>query len=200
MYKSHLGRNGTMFDSYQTEKQRALFEARFTTGRGVDKEITKKIFSGSPEFGDLASFEQGVSAVDRGSFFNTTVSGNTVADNRQREQMLRHHYAINRETDVTGGFGFDSTEIVSMSYDTKPDFSNEGHAIPQALISDLFDSVNADSLVGHPNLKVNKFSTQSGDTSLQKAANDTLPGSNVDASSSRLDTIGQYFKGAGQRP
>lgn len=187
MSQSHTGRNGLIEESTQTGLQRAAFNSRMNTN-GQDTDLLKSMFAGSPihmtPAQRQAAFSSGQN--DRAEYF-------------LNEGAYENFKAL-RSREVEGGFGFED-ETISMSYESSLSINVNGIASPQTDKADLYDAVNSDGLLGHANLSVNGFSTlnHEQDTSTQVARNDNLPGRNVDASSTRLDTLGQYFTGAGNR-
>lgn len=187
MSQSHTGRNGLIEESTQTGLQRAAFNSRMST-RGQNTGLLKSMFTGSPIHMTPAqrqtAFASGEN--DRAEYFV--------------EEGAYENFKAFRSREVRGGFGFEDRSV-SMSYESSLSIDSNGIASPQTDKADLYDSSNSDGLLGHANLSVNGFSTlgHNRDTSTQVERNNELPGRNVDASSVRLDTLGQYFTGAGNR-
>lgn len=187
MSQSHTGRNGLIEESTQTGLQRDAFNSRMSTN-GQDTALLKSIFTGSPIHMTPAQRQTAFASGDndRAGYFV--------------EEGAYENFKAFRSREVQGGFGFEDRSV-SMSYESSLSLNSNGIASPQTDKADLYDSSNSDGLLGHANLSVNGFSTLSHnrDTSTQVERNSELPGRNVDAGSVRLDTLGQYFTGAGNR-
>ena len=188
MSQSHTGRNGLIVESIQTEKQRTKFNNTMDVS-GQNTVNLQKMFASSPihiaDDGDRADAFSGTGNRDPDSY---NKSGNPYTD-----------FAAFRDDSVRSGFGFEGI-TVAMDYSSgKPDINNEGIATPgnNQENRDVHDGTN--SLMGHPNLRVNKFSTEdyTHGTDVQVARNNDLPGTDVE--NNRSDTLGEYFTGAGLR-
>ena len=188
MSQSHTGRNGLIEESIQTKKQRTAFEATMEPS-GQNTNLLKNIFSGSPVLMDTAG---------RKSAF--TSGGNDRAKYFTSSDSPYENFKALRTKDVVSGFGFEDTTI-SMTYASSLSIDKNGIASVQSDKPDLYDSNNREGLEGHPNLKVSGFSALRHDSnnSTQVDRNEDLPGIDVDASTTRLDNISQYFNGSGNR-
>ena len=188
MTQSHTGRNGLIEESTQTKKQRAAFNSTMDPS-GQNTALLRSVFSGSPVH---------MTSANRKAFF--TAGGNDRAGYFVSGDSPYENFKAFRSREVEGGFGFEDASV-SMSYESSLSINSNGIASPQTDKADLYDANNADGLLGHANLSVNGFTTleHEKDTSTQVTRNNDLPGRNVDASSDRLDNIGQYFNGAGNR-